>query len=88
MWIHFIDNTAAEAPLVKGSARTDSADHVCGLTWELIMKRMLWPYFDRVESSANPVDGLSRGRMEGPWERVYRGQLPVQDILQMAEECS
>ena len=25
------------------------------------------PWFDRVDSAANPVDGLSRNRMDGPW---------------------
>ena len=28
------------------------------------------PWFDRVESSSNPVDGLSRGADEGPWVGV------------------
>ena len=34
------------------------------------------PYFDRVASSSNPVDGLSRGRREGPWQRIVKAKLP------------
>ena len=31
---------------------------------------------------ANPVDGLSRGRFEGPWKQVLRAKLPP-NLLQM-----
>ena len=33
-------------------------------------------YFDRVASESKPVDGLSRGRREGPWQRIVKAKLP------------
>ena len=53
LWIHFVDNSAAEASLINGSSSIDAGDHIIGLTWEIAAKRQLWPYFDRVESNAN-----------------------------------
>ena len=41
-----------------------------GYTWQLISEVKALPWFDRVESKANPVDGLSRGRFEGDWQLV------------------
>ena len=32
---------------------------------------------DRVESSANPVDSLSRSKAKGPWRQVIRAKLPA-----------
>jgi len=32
---------------------------------------------DRVDSKANPVDGLSRGTSDGPWRQVDRARLPA-----------
>ena len=34
------------------------------------------PWFDRVESKANPVDGLSRGDMTGDWLSVEEARIP------------
>ena len=41
-------------------------------------------YFDRVASESNLVDGLSRGRSAGPWERVLKARLPanLEELLQ------
>jgi len=77
LWIHFIDNTAAEASLIRGSSSVEGGDHIVGLTWTMIQKQRLWAYFDRVESKANPVDGLSRRRFSGPWDQVYRMDFPA-----------
>jgi len=76
LWIHFIDNTAAEASLIRGSSSVEVGDHIVGLTWTMIQKQRLWAYFDRVESKANPVDGLSRRRFNGPWDQVYMMDFP------------
>ena len=51
-------------------------DVIVGETWKRIQQLNIYPYFDRVESKANPVDGLSRGRSEGPWRQVDRARLP------------
>ena len=28
----------------------------------------IWSWYDRVDTASNPVDGLSRGRLDGPWQ--------------------
>ena len=79
--LHFIDNSAAEASLVRGSSSSRLGDHVVGLTWSHIQRRRIWAYFDRVESKANPVDGLSRRIFKGPWERLYQRTFPLEELL-------
>lgn len=86
LWIHFIDNSAAEASLIRGASSSMLGDHIVGLTWANIQKSRLWPYFDRVESSANPVDGLSRKRFQGPWGRVHMRSFPLTELVEFA--CS
>ena len=75
LWIHFIDTAAAPAPLVCGSFSVTSGDDIVGLTWEMIHHRVI-PWFDRVDGTSNPVDGLSRRRQGGPWHEVFPGLLP------------
>jgi len=84
LWLHFIDNSAAEASLIRGSSSSDLGDHVIGLTWSLIQRRSLWAYFDRVSSSANPSDGLSRRTFHGPWEWVLQHPFPIDDLVAYA----
>ena len=67
LWIHCIDNAAAQAAIIKGSSSVQSADTIVGITWEAIAKVNCLPWIDRVASTSNPVDGLSRGKLEGPW---------------------
>ena len=86
-WLHAIDNIAAEAALVKGSSALDSAGHVVGLNRLLCQRRSLYPYFDRVESEANPVDKVSRGVAEGPWRDVVRGHFQVRELEELARSC-
>ena len=85
--VHFIDNTAAEASLISGSSALEAADHIAGLTWELSGICRLWPYFDRVESEAKPVDGLSRGISKGPWRGVTTVAFPSREFEALAAEC-
>ena len=47
-----------------------------GHTWEMIAQRCISPWFNRVDSKSNPVDGLSRGDRQGPWSAVTHTQLP------------
>ena len=68
LWIHFIDNAAGLSSLVKGSSSVFSGDIIVGATWRLVIALDVLPWFDRVDSHANPVDGLSRGRFDGPWD--------------------
>jgi len=60
MWLHCIDNEAAEASLIRGTSSKNHGDHVVGLTWALIQKLGIFAYFDGDSSKSNPVDGLSR----------------------------
>ena len=76
LWIHLIDNVGAQTCLVKGSASRSNPDEVIGLTWERVAKLRTWLYTERVASADNPVDGLSRGRMAGPWKNVLAARLP------------
>ena len=85
LWLHFIDNTAAQASMVKGSSSVMSGDLLVGHTWDYIARRRVIPWFDRVDSKSNPVDGLSRGDRSGPWSRVQQARLPsalVRDLRQ------
>ena len=58
LWMHFIDNNGALSCLVKGSSSCLGTD-TCVLPW-----------FDRVDTKSNPVDGLSRKVLAGPWRVV------------------
>ena len=87
-WVHYIDNTAAQHALVRGSSSISSGDHVVGATWEAAAKLDCWPYFDRVHTKSNPIDGVSRGDFTGPWERVEDATVPLQLIKKMELACS
>jgi hypothetical protein len=86
-WLHFIDNEASEASLLRGSSSKTHGDHVVGLTWSLIQRYGIFAYFDRVASKSNPVDGLSRRVFSGPWDRVYRPDFPEEKIREFAKSC-
>ena len=88
VWTHYIDNVGAEYSLVKGSSSTRAGDVVVGETWRRIVELDIYPYFDRVASSSNPVDGLSRGRRHGPWQRVVTARLPADLEELIAAELS
>ena len=70
LWVHYIDNDSALATLVKGSSSVMSGECITAFTHSKIADLGLWSWFDRVASDDNPVDKLSRGSMDGPWELV------------------
>ena len=76
--------------MVRGSSAILAGDVVVGETWRNIQKLGCYFYVDRVESEANPVDGLSRGRREGPWQRVIKARLPTNlaDLLATEERLA
>jgi hypothetical protein len=37
-------------------------------SWHMVGKLGACPWFDRVDTKSNPVDGLSRGDLQGPWK--------------------
>jgi hypothetical protein len=59
---------------------------VVGATWWKIQKFDGYAYFDRVESEANPVNGLSRGRMDGPWTQVIKAELPQNPLKLLSSD--
>jgi hypothetical protein len=88
LWLHFIDNSAAEASLIRGASSSLLGDHIIGLTWSHIQRDRVWAYFDRVESKANPLDGLSRRRFSGPWDGVKMIDFPIDDLAAFASSLS
>ena len=68
LWVHYIDNDSALATLVKGSSSVFSGECITSFTHSNISEIGLWPWFDRVATDDNPVDKLSKGCMDGPWE--------------------
>ena len=83
LWTHYIDNDGSLAALIRGSSSVYSGDCIVGLTWQLCSDLRIAPWFERVESSANPLDGLSRGRREGPWKSIvdFKVSRKRQDLL-------
>ena len=75
LWIHFIDNEGALASLAKGSSSVLSGEIIVGTTHELAAHHGILSWFDRVDSASNPVDKLSRGKMDGPW-RLQKIKFP------------
>ena len=68
LWMHFIDNEAALATLVKGSSAVLAGECITAYTHSMVAKSGMWTWFDRVASDDNPVDKLSRGSLVGPWQ--------------------
>ena len=75
LWMHFIDNENALAAVIKGGSSVHSADLIAAYVAEGCADLGCWSWFDRVDTHANPVDGLSRGNMSGDW-KLIRLQFP------------
>ena len=60
-------NNGALGALVNGASFVLSQEIITGSTWKLIAELGFLPWFDRVDSSSNPVDGLSRKNFKGTW---------------------
>ena len=67
LWVHFIDNDNALCALIKGGSSVCSADCIAGWTSGRAAELGAYSWFDRVDTGSNPVDGLSRGKLDGPW---------------------
>ena len=79
LWIHFTDNSSAEATLAKGSSKANGMNVIAEYTWTTAAERRLYLWADRVSTKDNPTDGLSRGNYEQfteDWEYV-RANLPA-----------
>jgi len=85
LWLHFIDNESAQQALVKGSSSVWQGDVISGFTWNRIAELSVLPWFDRVQSESNPIDGVSRGRKDGPWRAVEHLSFPPDFLSELAE---
>ena len=47
-----------------------STDTIVGLAWRKISRINVCPWFARVDTKSNPVDGLSRGDLSREWDLV------------------
>ena len=56
----FIDNTAAQHALTKGSSRDPPVNALVGAFWAWTARRGAVPHFERVPSGSNWSDGVSR----------------------------
>ena len=87
LWIHFIDNNSALGALVKGSSSVCQQELLVGHTWSRIAKIDVLPWFDRVDSKSNPVDGLSRKDFSGEWlwQRISFPEYVLEDLRSIQE---
>ena len=58
---------ASSADVCDSSVGTNP---IVGYIWKLVERLDIFPWFDRVDSESNPVDGLSRQDLRGPWQLV------------------
>ena len=77
VWVHYIDNDAALATMIKGSSSVLFGEVITAFSHSRVSVIGLWPWFDRVARPDNPVDKLSRGVMDGPWKLVDINFPPV-----------
>ena len=57
----FVDNAATLSILVNGSSSVIQGDILIDATWSQLQRLLVFPWFDRVDSKSNPVDGLFPG---------------------------
>ena len=88
LWLHFIDNESALAALVKGSSSVMLGKVVTSYTHSMVARFSLLPWFDRVDSKSNPVDGLSRKKLAGDWDLVpiVFPQVLIDKLLRLLDE--
>ena len=57
LWLHFTDNSSAEATLAKGSAKVTSMNTIAEFTWTTCASRRLYLWVDRVATADSAVAG-------------------------------
>ena len=60
LWLHFIDNESAKYSLIRGSSLAEGTNDIVHATWDECRQRNLYPWWERVSSTDNPVDKASR----------------------------
>ena len=71
--------------LVKDSASVTHQELVVGHTWALVARIGVFPWFYRVDTYSNPVNGLSRGDFSGIWNWQCI-EFPQQFIADLEEQ--
>ena len=61
LWIAWIDNTAGEAALKKGSGKDPRVNGILASFWALAARQAWSPEFNKVSSAANISEAVSRG---------------------------
>eukprot|EP00972_Heterocapsa_arctica_P029364 4322628-Heterocapsa_arctica.AAC.1 len=56
----FVDNTAAQHCLIRGSSSNTAGNHLAALFWAAAARARAAPWFERVSSEDNLSDGISR----------------------------
>ena len=59
--IFWIDNEAARFGLIRGSSPVPVSQELVSEAWARISAMAAFPWFERVPSVGNPIDGPSRG---------------------------
>ena len=77
LWIHFVDNTAAEHALVRGGSGVHGLNLLTYWTWSEARQRTLYLWVARVASKDNPVDQLSRGVREDLYAQGWQHVPPL-----------
>ena len=85
LWVHFIDNTGAQAALITGSCSVQCGDVIVGHTASLPAALKVRPWYDRVASESNPVDGLSRGIISGQLRPIALPASLIADLRNMLD---
>ena len=84
-YLSFIDNTAAQHALSRGSSSNPAVNTLVGWFWSFVAKVKAYPYFERVSSTSNCSDGISRGvfdfAKEQGWRHVDVNFAPVYAIM-------
>ena len=79
LWIHFIDNSGTQSALITGSSSVLFGDLIAAETWKQVARQHIYPWFERVHTSSNPFDALSRRnvsedgdlcRLTFPWSLI------------------
>ena len=65
MW--WIDNIAAMSSLVRGAAKPEDIDLFASMAAIQFAEVNCRPWYEWVDSEANPADGLSRLGVSDPW---------------------
>ena len=73
--VWFIDNEAAAATLIRGSAKVEDADGIAQVAHLLYAALHARVWFEWVDSKSNPSDGLSRDGLSDCWTRKQWWQL-------------